>query len=149
MTRDRAPIDTSGGRPTTTAELDTAARIVTKSGVLGVLAEHFENLVGRPRTLPLAAFLVAAQLNALARHHVGHLVEIARVGGRIDYHGVDLYDPKVSAVEVRRRIGMVFQKPNPFPKSIYDNVSYGPRVAGLAKKGEALTVTTPTSPATS
>jgi phosphate transport system ATP-binding protein len=71
-------------------------------------------------------------------NRMNDLVEIARVGGRIDYHGVDLYDPKVSAVEVRRRIGMVFQKPNPFPKSIYDNVSYGPRVAGLAKKGEAL-----------
>nr|WP_325592385.1 phosphate ABC transporter ATP-binding protein PstB [Iamia sp.] len=71
-------------------------------------------------------------------NRMNDLVEIARVGGRIDYHGVDLYDPQVSAVEVRRRIGMVFQKPNPFPKSIYDNVSYGPRVAGLAKKGEAL-----------
>jgi phosphate transport system ATP-binding protein len=54
----------------------------------------------------------------------------ARVEGRITYHGVDLYDPAVNAVEVRRRIGMVFQKPNPFPKSIYDNVAFGPRLAG-------------------
>jgi phosphate transport system ATP-binding protein len=58
------------------------------------------------------------------------LIESARVEGSLRYHGVDLYDPAVNAVEVRRRIGMVFQKPNPFPKSIYDNVAYGPRLAG-------------------
>ena len=54
----------------------------------------------------------------------------ARVEGKIAYHGVDLYDSAVNPVEVRRRIGMVFQKPNPFPKSIYDNVAFGPRLAG-------------------
>ena len=63
-------------------------------------------------------------------NRMNDLIEIARVEGRIDYHGVDLYDPAVNPVEVRRRIGMVFQKPNPFPKSIYDNVAYGPRIAG-------------------
>jgi phosphate transport system ATP-binding protein len=52
----------------------------------------------------------------------------ARVDGRFSYHGEDLYDSKVDAAEVRRRIGMVFQKPNPFPKSIFDNVAYGPRI---------------------
>jgi phosphate transport system ATP-binding protein len=52
----------------------------------------------------------------------------AKVEGKITYHGEDLYDAKVDAAEVRRRIGMVFQKPNPFPKSIYDNVAYGPRI---------------------
>ncbi len=60
----------------------------------------------------------------------------ARVEGSITYHGVDLYGPDVSATQVRRHIGMVFQKPNPFPKSIYDNVAYGPRVAGARKKSE-------------
>jgi phosphate transport system ATP-binding protein len=64
-------------------------------------------------------------------NRMNDLVETARVEGRILYHGVDLYDPAVNPVEVRRRIGMVFQKPNPFPKSIYDNVAYGPKVAGL------------------
>jgi phosphate transport system ATP-binding protein len=59
------------------------------------------------------------------------LIEGARVEGKILYHGVDLYDPKVDPVEVRRRIGMVFQKPNPFPKSIYDNIAFGPRIAGF------------------
>ena len=60
----------------------------------------------------------------------------ARVEGSIKYHGVDLYGPNVSATQVRRHIGMVFQKPNPFPKSIYDNVAYGPRIAGGLKKSE-------------
>ncbi|MBL9013921.1 MAG: phosphate ABC transporter ATP-binding protein [Myxococcales bacterium] len=60
----------------------------------------------------------------------------ARVAGKIAYHGVDLYGPEVSATEVRRRIGMVFQKPNPFPKSIYDNIAFGPRVNGVRSKAE-------------
>jgi phosphate transport system ATP-binding protein len=64
-------------------------------------------------------------------NRMNDLIESARVEGRVAYHGVDLYDRAVNPVEVRRRIGMVFQKPNPFPKSIYDNVAYGPRVAGV------------------
>jgi phosphate transport system ATP-binding protein len=56
-----------------------------------------------------------------------------RLDGRILYHGTDLHGDGVEAVEVRRRIGMVFQKPNPFPKSIYDNVAWGPRVLGMKK----------------
>jgi phosphate transport system ATP-binding protein len=63
-------------------------------------------------------------------NRMNDLVETARIEGRILYHGVDLYDPKVDPVEVRRRIGMVFQKPNPFPKSIYDNIAFGPKIAG-------------------
>ena len=59
------------------------------------------------------------------------LIEGARVEGTLLYHGVDLYDAGVDPVEVRRRIGMVFQKPNPFPKSIYDNIAFGPKIAGL------------------
>jgi phosphate transport system ATP-binding protein len=59
------------------------------------------------------------------------LIPSAKVEGRILYHGEDLYDPRVDPVEVRRLIGMVFQKPNPFPKSIYDNVAFGPRVLGM------------------
>ena len=66
-------------------------------------------------------------------NRMNDLIEGARVTGDIEYHGLDLYDERVDPVEVRRRIGMVFQKPNPFPKSIYDNVAYGPRVAGQRK----------------
>jgi phosphate transport system ATP-binding protein len=57
----------------------------------------------------------------------------ARVEGQVLYHGRDLYGPEVDPVEVRRRIGMVFQKPNPFPKSIYDNIAFGPRMLGMKK----------------
>jgi phosphate transport system ATP-binding protein len=57
------------------------------------------------------------------------LIESARVEGRVEYHGVDLYSAEVDPVEVRRRVGMVFQKPNPFPKSIYDNIAFGPKIA--------------------
>ena len=66
-------------------------------------------------------------------NRMNDLIRDARVTGTITYRGADLYDERVDAVEVRRRIGMVFQKPNPFPKSIYDNVAYGPRVAGRKK----------------
>jgi phosphate transport system ATP-binding protein len=59
------------------------------------------------------------------------LIDSARIEGTVLYRGIDLYDQHVDPVEVRRRIGMVFQKPNPFPKSIYDNVAFGPKVAGL------------------
>jgi phosphate transport system ATP-binding protein len=59
------------------------------------------------------------------------LVPSARVTGGIDYRGHDLYGPNVDPIEVRRRVGMVFQKPNPFPKSIFDNIAYGPRVTGM------------------
>jgi phosphate transport system ATP-binding protein len=65
------------------------------------------------------------------------LIPSARVEGRILYHGDDLYDPRIDPVEVRRLIGMVFQKPNPFPKSIYDNVAFGPRVLGMTDGLEA------------
>ncbi|MDH3679997.1 MAG: phosphate ABC transporter ATP-binding protein PstB [Acidimicrobiia bacterium] len=68
-----------------------------------------------------------------ALNRMNDLIPGARVEGRVAYHGVDLYDERVDPVEVRRRIGMVFQKPNPFPKSIYENIVYGPRIAGVSK----------------
>ena len=60
-------------------------------------------------------------------------VASARVTGRILLEGEDIYAPRVDPVQLRARVGMVFQKPNPFPKSIYDNVAYGPRIHGLAR----------------
>ncbi|WP_102961139.1 phosphate ABC transporter ATP-binding protein PstB [Mangrovicella endophytica] len=60
-------------------------------------------------------------------------IEGARVGGMITLDGEDIYDPTLDVVELRARVGMVFQKPNPFPKSIFDNVAYGPRIHGLAR----------------
>ena len=70
-------------------------------------------------------------------NRMNDLIPTARVEGRVTYHGIDLYHPEVDAVEVRRRIGMVFQKPNPFPKSIYDNVAFGPRIAGMKQDLDA------------
>jgi phosphate transport system ATP-binding protein len=64
-------------------------------------------------------------------NRMNDLIPSARVEGHCYYHGQDLYAPEVDPVEVRKRIGMVFQKPNPFPKSIFDNVAFGPRVLGL------------------
>jgi len=63
-------------------------------------------------------------------NRMNDLIPSARVSGQISYHGVDLHGPRVDPVEVRRRIGMVFQKPNPFPKSIFDNIAFGPRLNG-------------------
>jgi phosphate transport system ATP-binding protein len=73
-------------------------------------------------------------LRAFNRMH--DVIPGARVAGKLQYHGIDLYGPDVSATEVRRRIGMVFQKPNPFPKSIYDNIAFGPRVNGVKSKAD-------------
>jgi phosphate transport system ATP-binding protein len=69
-------------------------------------------------------------------NRMNDLIPTAEVEGTILYHGADLYAPDVDSVEVRKRIGMVFQKPNPFPKSIYDNVAFGPRVLGWKKNLE-------------
>ncbi len=66
-------------------------------------------------------------------NRMNDLIPGARVEGTVLFHGVDLYGRDVDPVEVRRRIGMVFQKPNPFPRSIYDNVAFGPRLGGVRK----------------
>ena len=67
-------------------------------------------------------------------NRMNDLIPAASVEGEIVYHGQDLYAESVDPVEVRKRIGMVFQKPNPFPKSVYDNIAFGPRILGM--KGE-------------
>jgi phosphate transport system ATP-binding protein len=98
-----------------------------------------EHLAVRNVTLPIRRHRITALIGPSGcgkttflrcLNRMNDLVEEARVEGTVRYHGADLYDPQVDPVEVRRRIGMVFQKPNPFPKSIYDNVAFGPKVAG-------------------
>jgi phosphate transport system ATP-binding protein len=64
-------------------------------------------------------------------NRMNDLIPGASVSGEVVYHGQDLYSPEVDPVQVRKRIGMVFQKPNPFPKSIYDNIAFGPKVVGM------------------
>ncbi|WP_421862141.1 phosphate ABC transporter ATP-binding protein PstB [Parvibaculum sp.] len=65
-------------------------------------------------------------------------IDICSVTGTIEIDGANIYDPKIDPVLLRARVGMVFQKPNPFPKSIYDNIAYGPRIHGVAKNGSAM-----------
>src|ERR1019366_1501959 len=77
--RRRAPIDADGGRQTASTDLQIACRVVDRSGAVPVLASFLDSEVGRHRTISFRALLVACQLNALARHHKGHLVEVARV----------------------------------------------------------------------
>jgi len=69
-------------------------------------------------------------------NRMNDFIDSAKVEGLVEYHGVDLYNSEVNPNEVRRRIGMVFQKPNPFPKSIFDNVAYGPRLVGGISKSD-------------
>ncbi len=65
-------------------------------------------------------------------------IEGCKIGGKITLDDEDIYNPKIDVVEIRARVGMVFQKPNPFPKSIFENVAYGPRIHGLAKNRQQL-----------
>ncbi len=69
-------------------------------------------------------------------NRMNDLIDGTRVEGEVLFEGMNIYGPDVDPVEVRRRIGMVFQKPNPFPKSIYDNITYGPKLAGLRNRVE-------------
>jgi phosphate transport system ATP-binding protein len=69
-------------------------------------------------------------------NRLNDLVDGARVEGRIEIHGANIYDPAVDVIALRKNIGMVFQKTNPFPKSIYENVAYGPRIAGVRSRGK-------------
>ena len=69
-------------------------------------------------------------------NRMNDLVEGARVEGKIELDGEDIYDSKMDINKLRQRVGMVFQQPNPFPKSIYDNIAYGPRTHGISDKNE-------------
>jgi phosphate transport system ATP-binding protein len=73
-----------------------------------------------------------------ALNRMNDTIEGCRVTGHIALDGHDIYDQKVDVVQLRARVGMVFQKPNPFPKSIYDNIAYGPRIHGLVKNKDEL-----------
>jgi phosphate transport system ATP-binding protein len=112
---------------------------------MDLIADHISHRFGALEVLDDVSFTVGAGevvaivgpsgcgKSTLLRsfNRMNDLIVGAELSGRIAYHGHDLYGPDVDPVEVRRRIGMVFQKPNPFPKSIYDNVAFGPRVLGM------------------
>jgi phosphate transport system ATP-binding protein len=69
-------------------------------------------------------------------NRMNDLIPGTRVEGKMHLDGADIYGPGVDPVDLRRRVGMIFQQPNPFPQSIYDNVAYGPRLQGIKKKGD-------------
>jgi phosphate transport system ATP-binding protein len=69
-------------------------------------------------------------------NRLNDLVDGARVDGRIEIQNRNVYDPDIDVIDLRKNIGMVFQKSNPFPKSVYENVAYGPRIAGMRKRAE-------------
>ena len=69
-------------------------------------------------------------------NRMNDLIDGSRVDGEVIFEGKNIYDPAIDPVEIRRRIVMVFQKPNPFPKSIFNNITYGPRLAGVRKKSD-------------
>ncbi len=102
-----------------------------------------DNLAVRDVSMDMARFEITALIgpsgcgkSTVLRclNRMNDLIPGARVEGKVKYHDQDIYGADVDAIEVRRRIGMVFQKPNPFPKSIYENVAFGPRV-NRVKKG--------------
>ncbi len=101
-----------------------------------------DNLAVRDVSMGMARFEITALIgpsgcgkSTVLRclNRMNDLIPGARVEGRVAYQDQDIYGPEVDAIEVRRRIGMVFQKPNPFPKSIYDNIAFGPKVNGVRR----------------
>ena len=106
---------------------DVSVSYAGKAAVKGVSMDIFRNEV--TALIGPSGCGKSTLLRCLNR--MNDLVASATVEGEIRYHGHDLYGPKVDPVQVRKMIGMVFQKPNPFPKSIYDNIAFGPRVLGM------------------
>jgi phosphate transport system ATP-binding protein len=113
-------------RPAIFSLRDVSVSYAGKPAVEGVTFDLFENHI--------TAFIGPSGCgkSTLIRclNRMNDLIPAAAVSGDVLYHGIDLYEKGVDPVQVRKRIGMVFQKPNPFPKSIYDNVAFGPRVLG-------------------
>jgi phosphate transport system ATP-binding protein len=107
-----------------------------------VTARYGDNIAVKDVTLEIQNNLVTAVIGPSGcgkstfircLNRMNDTVQGFKLDGRVNYHGIDIYGDRVEAIEVRRRIGMVFQKPNPFPKTIYDNVAWAPRVLGLKK----------------
>ena len=135
-------------RAATDVRPDLSGRKFTKPGIdreaVLQLREVGVAYGGKPAVADISLDVYAKQITALIGpsgcgkstlirvfNRMNDLIPSATVTGEVLYHGEDLYAPQVDPVEVRKRIGMVFQKPNPFPKSIYDNIAFGPRVLGL------------------
>jgi phosphate transport system ATP-binding protein len=108
---------------------DLKATYGTTTAISGVNLEIYQNLI----TAMIGPSGCGKSTFIRCLNRMNDLVPSARIEGQVLYHGQDIYGDGVDPVEVRRRIGMVFQRANPFPKSIYDNVAWGPRVLGMRK----------------
>ena len=117
------------------------AKLYTKDLHLHYGAKHALKVV----SLDMKAYQVAALIGPSgcgkstflrSLNRMNDLIENARIGGSVFVDNVDIYHKKVDAVQLRKKVGMIFQKSNPFPKSIYDNVAYGPRIHGLRDKAK-------------
>ena len=145
-----ASIDLTAGRdvdttraPTPSGEWRGSATVADPVLTIEDLSVHYGSaLAVRDVSLDMARFEITALIgpsgcgkSTVLRclNRMNDLIPSARVSGKVAYHDQDIYAPEVDAIEVRRRIGMVFQKPNPFPKSIYDNIAFGPKVNGVKK----------------
>jgi phosphate transport system ATP-binding protein len=145
-------IDLTAGRSGGSRRLDAPTLDGTWSGAVtvadpvmsidGLNVYYGEHLAVRDVTMDMARFEITALIgpsgcgkSTVLRclNRMNDLIPGARVEGKVAYHDQDIYGADVDAIEVRRRIGMVFQKPNPFPKSIYDNIAFGPKVNGIRK----------------
>jgi len=119
-------------RPLTTREIvfdvdDLVVNYGSTTAFSGVSLDVYENLI----TAVIGPSGCGKSTFIRCLNRMNDLVPGARIGGKILYHGADIYGGDVDPIEVRRRIGMVFQRPNPFPKSIYDNVAFAPKVLGM------------------
>ena len=127
----------SDPRPSETPRSENEDASVFEVSELGVYYRSFRAVAGV--TLAIARYQITALIgpsgcgkSTVLRcfNRLNDLIDGARIEGSVRYHGIDVYGDDVDPVELRRRVGMVFQKPNPFPKSIYDNVAFGPRLSG-------------------
>jgi phosphate transport system ATP-binding protein len=135
----------SGDVPAPTPDGAWRGKVTVSDPVLAVQNLHVyygDHLAVRDVTMQMARFEITALIgpsgcgkSTVLRclNRMNDLIPSARVEGAVTYHEQDIYAEEVDAIEVRRRIGMVFQKPNPFPKSIWENVAFGPKVNGVKK----------------
>ncbi|WP_205699084.1 phosphate ABC transporter ATP-binding protein PstB [Conexibacter sp. SYSU D00693] len=125
----RAPAAETGPRESVFSIQDLGVAYGGKTAVEGVSMELFKNDI----TAYIGPSGCGKSTVLRCLNRMNDLIPGATVSGKVLYHDVDLYAKDVDAVNVRKRIGMVFQKPNPFPKSIYDNIAFGPKVLGFGK----------------
>ena len=132
----------------------TMRQVANQRLLLKILVENLDFYYGSAQALSsISMEIFAQQVTALigpsgcgkstflrCLNRMNDTIPNTRIEGRVFIDGEDIYLPTVDIVELRQRVGMVFQKPNPFPQSIFDNVAFGPRVLGIAKKKETLEV---------